>query len=999
MHQSTYHTIRRYQSISLFGGGGVVTLLVLIASTLGAASILYGHVESERYNFLLGKEQVVNEIKVSETSFRNGVANAELAWREGSAVAAARVDAFVRDDLRAALHPYPTLVLGVPGQVDDRRVVARYLSLSNELSRICAASSIHRGRRLEGYYYSLPGGMFSMVPRAASPDAPALEDRRRVLDGLRVPFADAPARRPGERPKVHWLPPFVNPVTHDSRIRLAARAYDGGAPFAVLVTEYPPSSLLSWVNRHRFGGMFVITAGADELVVADPRIEADPRLVTRLVGAGAPGDVREGSRPRLQDGLVVFTGRLAETGWALTYAQSWRVFVAGVAPQLAMLAAATLLILAVMWGLLLLFYRRWLTPVYERSRRVFDSERLCRRVIETAPVGLGLISCAERRFMLRSAAFDELCGRLAGGERRLEDVVMRRYDAAGTDRLDAATVYDDVVVERTDGAPMHLTMVVRCARYQGEAVLIAAFVDVTEKLGLVRQLETAARAADAANAAKSSFLAAMSHEIRTPLNVMLGNLELLDRTPLDDAQRDRLGTLKATSRGLLAIVSDVLDFSKIEAGAMSVEMIDFEIVDVFEHELIGFAPMAKAKGLSLHGRFEMSVAQRMRGDPTRLAQLIGNLVGNAIKFTEEGAVTVRAEIETGANPDDTFALSVEDTGIGISAEQQRFLFKAFSQVDSSITRRYGGTGLGLALCERIVVAMGGVIAVESAPGVGSRFTIRLPLRAARAPDVRIFAGEPVLLAGDVARRGFVSDHLEAWGLRVVVDDGGPPPGAVRALLQFGASSGSVSRGRLAARAQTIVCTGDGPARPRRDAQGVNVSSYALRGIRVALQDALAASAGARTLPRQPDGPRANDALRVLVSDDGSISARLYSEQLEALGCVVRGVSRAAEILELLSVQAWDALVLEADLPDMSVCALADALRRERMRCVAMVVTADATPADIERYLAAGIAKVFVKPVTLEHFHAALQGVARLSGARSPIRDDGVIVAEPAAHDV
>ncbi len=295
--------------------------------------------------------------------------------------------------------------------------------------------------------------------------------------------------------------------------------------------------------------------------------------------------------------------------------------------------------------------------------------------------------------------------------------------------------------------------------------------------------------------------------------------------------------------------------------------------------------------------------------------------------------------------------------------------------------------------------MGGGIEVASEPGIGSCFTVRLPLQAERATDARIFADETVLLAGELVWRDFVSDHLRAWGLRVVVDDEGAPPGAVRALLQFGAAPGSASRSRRAVHAPAIVCTGDGPARPRRDAQGVNVSSYALRGIQAALQDALATPAGAHASGQQQAGPRMDDALRVLVSDDGSISSRLYCEQLEALGCTVRGVSRAAEILELLSLQSWDALVLEKDLPDMSVCALSDALRRERMRCVVMVVTADATPADIERYLAAGVAKVFVKPVTLEHFRAALHGIARLSGARAPRRGGGAAAQEPAAHDV
>lgn len=235
MPYSPLQSIRRYQSISMFGGGILVTVLVLIACALGMASIVYGHIEAERRNFVSGKEQTLDEIKTSETSFRNGVANTQLIWREISRAPGSVVEAFFGNEQRIAIKPYPSLVVGVPGQTGNRAEVSRYLALSILLSCICAASSINRGRLLEGYHYSTRAGVFGLVP-TMDEDRPALatpERRARVLDALRIDFGD-------ERPRVRWLPPYVGPVAGQVRIRIAARAYADGAPFAVFVTEYAP---------------------------------------------------------------------------------------------------------------------------------------------------------------------------------------------------------------------------------------------------------------------------------------------------------------------------------------------------------------------------------------------------------------------------------------------------------------------------------------------------------------------------------------------------------------------------------------------------------------------------------------------------------------------------------------------------------------------------------------------------------------------------------------
>lgn len=223
MPYSPLQSIRRYQSISMFGGGILVTVLVLIACALGMASIVYGHIEAERRNFVSGKEQKLDEIKTSETSFRNGVANTQLIWREISRAPGSVVEAFFGNEQRIAIKPYPSLVVGVPGQTGNRAEVSRYLALSILLSCICAASSINRGRLLEGYHYSTRAGVFGLVP-TMDEDRPALatpERRARVLDALRIDFGDERPPAAGERPRDRWLPPYVGPVA--GQVRMARR--------------------------------------------------------------------------------------------------------------------------------------------------------------------------------------------------------------------------------------------------------------------------------------------------------------------------------------------------------------------------------------------------------------------------------------------------------------------------------------------------------------------------------------------------------------------------------------------------------------------------------------------------------------------------------------------------------------------------------------------------------------------------------------------------------
>ncbi len=980
----------------MFGGGIVVTILILIACGLGITSIVYGYLDGERRNFLNGVEETVDEVQVAETSFRNGVANTQLIWRELGAAPADVTKAFFDNGQQLAITPFPSLVVGVPGQTAQRDEVARYLALSFLLSRICAASSINRGRTLEGYHYSTRTGVFGLVPHL-SRDNPALasaDARAQVFDALHIDFDGPPAPEDG-RPSVHWLPPYVNPITGQARIRLAAEARAGGQPFAVLVTEYAPEYLLSWVSERASAGVFFITSADNRLIAIDPGVERTNALTERLLSLDVAHGGQASDEPRFRDGAIVFSSRLAATGWTIAYVLSWADVAAGVGMQAGALAAATLVAIVVMWLLLVRFHRRVLVPVYARSARVFDSEALCRSVIAMAPVGIGLVSLSDRRVMLASDALTQMLLPHGGDLHALSAQVLDKYDAFVADGGAGRTMTTELVLDAHGDAPLHLEVIAHSARYEGEDVLIAAFADTSAQRRLVHQLEEAVRAADSANAAKSSFLAATSHEIRTPLNVILGNLELLERTALDASQQSRVQTLRASAEGLLAIVSDILDFSKIEAGAMSVESIEFDVIAVIERELAAFAPVAKAKGLPLFADIDASGAQRMRGDPTRLAQVVGNLLSNAIKFTSEGRIVARVAV--GRSP-----RGAPELAIGIDRVQQARLFKPFSQVDASITRRYGGTGLGLALCDRLVAAMDGTIAVDSAPGIGSRFTVRLPLRMeiARkaAVGARARAGQTLIVVSpDDAWRVFAFPHLRAWGFDVAMHPSaiGITAGCLaraHAIVLFGDSDQwrREELDSLGGGTPVVLATPDGPLQPNVAGRTIRVSSYSLNGLRTAIEQARVATAESTRGPDRavhaglPALPATSTRVpRVLVADDASVNGSIFREQLDVLGCTVRCVSSGGAALDLLATRGWDMLLLGADLPDMSARQLAEAVHARALPCDMIVVASHLAPDDARRYAASNVECVLTKPVTLADLRRALVRIARRRGIDLP----------------
>jgi signal transduction histidine kinase/CheY-like chemotaxis protein len=467
----------------------------------------------------------------------------------------------------------------------------------------------------------------------------------------------------------------------------------------------------------------------------------------------------------------------------------------------------------------------------------------------------------------------------------------------------------------------------------------------------------AQRDAESANQAKSTFLATVSHEIRTPMNGVLGMIDVLERSPLSVEQREALGTVRYSASTLLRIIDDILDFSKIEAGRLDLESIEFSTVELIEGVAETLAPQAAAKGLKLAAYVAAGVPERVTGDPLRLQQILFNLLGNAIKFTETGSV--RLSLETAGGQ--ALCIKVADTGIGLSREQQSRLFQPFVQADSSTTRRFGGTGLGLSIVRRLAQAMQGGIDVESEPGKGATFTVTLRLGEVAAAAPR---AEPVLQGlrlgldlPDVDEAQAIARYFEDAGARVMLADAGAGFTGIRI---DGIDGEVLLSDRPAAPDATAAV---GLPRPwRRDA----------------LIRAVARAAGRTPVVAAVPVARAAAPLngRVLVVDDNSVNRKILARQLELAGASTDSAAGGEEALELWRKGGYDLVLADLQMPTMDGFELARRIRQSeaaerRPRTPILAVTASALEEQEQKSRAAGMDGFITKPIGIEQLKATL----------------------------
>ena len=540
----------------------------------------------------------------------------------------------------------------------------------------------------------------------------------------------------------------------------------------------------------------------------------------------------------------------------------------------------------------------------------------------------------------------------------------------------------------------------------GETIIILR--DITQRKAAEEAIRAAHDRAVEAAEVKSQFLATMSHEIRTPINAVVGMSELLLQTPLSDEAREYATTVRDSAESLLAIVNDILDFSKIEAGRMQIETAPFSPVVAVENATDILAAAARKKGLSLSTYVAPDVPLRVVGDADRLRQVLLNLLGNAVKFTASGSVTVRAVVDrVDGEHAPELRFSVTDTGPGIPREAAEQLFEPFRQADQSTRRRFGGTGLGLSISRRLVELMGGTIGFDSSPGRGSTFWFTVPfarvLDADRERSDALRGARVLVVDGEAVARQVVDQYLLAWGAaasstgntahalelaRAAAERGAPFDVVLADRRASGDAFGFAARLHGVGGCETVpivLLTGGEEAVSAHEARAHGFVSVVRKPIRQnVLHDALAAALADPSAPAVAAAPDPlasfnSERVLVLVAEDNPVNRRLALQQLKKLGFRADAVVDGREAIDAVAHGKYDLVLMDCQMPEVDGFEATREIRRnEAVRgghVPIIAMTANALEADRQACLAAGMDDYLAKPVQLAALRAVVERFA------------------------
>ncbi len=753
------------------------------------------------------------------------------------------------------------------------------------------------------------------------------------LARIRKAIIEAPEEQASQA--VHWLSLYGEGNHRDTVSFMAYRRISVDPAFG-LTTEGQPDDYVaaSFVDSHRLSnvggvldralveGFELFSPDGTPLMPRMPQIASERGAIAPGVSYVLPG--------------IIFQVSNAD-GWRANYFTPYKniLYIA----QFHLIAAFILILIGAATFVVLFRHhsRMVVLPAQRSHERMVESESFSRAVVDSAQVGVCVI--ADNGEVLNANA---LARTWLGGTVTPELLTPGRTAQAPGGQPDGPRV------EQLNVAGRNLQIQRTKTRYEGRDATLYVLNDITQFIDVANVLNQAKTAAESANVAKTVFLSTMSHEIRTPLYGVLGTLELLSHSSLDPEQRQCVQTIEKSSASLLHIISDVLDVAKIEAGQLTLDVATFDPVQLTEEVLQSYAALAHAKDLQIYALIDPAAPRAVQGDALRIRQVLSNLVSNALKFTEQGRVTLALQALDATVPASSARLRwrVVDTGVGISEEYLDSLFEPFFQVPSNRVALVHGTGIGLSICKSIVTMMGGHIDVKSQLGGGTAMTLALDLPL--GSQAQAGTGNPALKPETILVRAPFRElanniclWVEHWGARAVQ----PVPGRLPDNIAVVVDIFPDYLPQMDWEGPRIVCLGDGPSSPQASRNGriVNLTpiqnvGWALHqlqsGERAPYENPPASRPGAT--PRAPGeanpDPRIIEedlnrlSLRILVAEDNATNQALIQKQLKALGCKATIVNDGAEALSRWGRETFDILITDINMPVMDGLTLAARLR-------------------------------------------------------------------------
>ena len=603
---------------------------------------------------------------------------------------------------------------------------------------------------------------------------------------------------------------------------------------------------------------------------------------------------------------------------------------------------------AALFMLTRMYERRIFIPAESDAQRLEEHEQFNRKIVASAPVGICILRTIDGINILSNELAHTYLNMLTHEDRqRLTQIICGQQ-----------VNFVDVLTSNNTNLQISFVH----SRYRNENVAICVLVDVSARVKMEESLQEMAQAAEQASQSKSMFLATVSHELRTPLYGIIGNLDLLQTKELPNGV-DRLVTaMNNSSSLLLKIISDILDFSKIESEQLKIEPREFSPREVMNHITANYLPLVVRKQLGLYCFIDPNVPVALNGDPMRLQQVISNLLSNAIKFTDTGCIVLHVQCN-----EDYLSIRVRDTGVGIPAKEVVRLFDPFFQVGTGVQRNFQGTGLGLAICEKLISMMDGDISVDSEPGMGSQFMLRIPLYGAQYPlkkGIEGLVGKRCWLAvRNASLYQFIESSLARNGMTVQCYEG-QQPDADDLLI-----AADVLEQAWQGRAAVNFCRRhSGIPLERGPGEWVHsvASPHELPALLAHIYSLELSSEELSTALPVPDKVGAtNDDMMILVVDDHPINRRLLADQLGSLGYQCKTANDGVDALNVLSKNHIDIVLSDVNMPNMDGYRLTQRIRQLGLTLPVVGVTANALAEEKQRCLESGMDSCLSKPVTLD----------------------------------